>query len=88
MKKLNSILNTIDTSCFGLNKKNINTLNFGEKVEFLIMVFLSTYFAEKSFCVVQEFFSKSRNRLEICEKGDSGLIISMKSAFIKPISIY
>ncbi|XP_008183405.1 protein ZBED8-like [Acyrthosiphon pisum] len=41
-----------------------------KEVELLIMAFPSTYLVEKGFSAVQQLLTKSRNKLEICERGD------------------
>jgi len=40
------------------------------------MAFPSTYLAEKGFSAVQQLLTKSRNRLDICEKGDLRLMLT------------
>ncbi|KAL4104424.1 hypothetical protein QTP88_019725 [Uroleucon formosanum] len=47
-----------------------------KEVELLIMAFPSTYLVEKSFSAVQQLLTKSRNKLEICERGDLRLMLT------------
>lgn len=65
------------TSCFGSNKNLCIYKNqLWKEVELLIMVFPSTYLVEKGFIAVQQLWTKSRNKLEICEKGDLILMLT------------
>ncbi|KAL4148912.1 hypothetical protein QTP88_003051 [Uroleucon formosanum] len=47
-----------------------------KEVELLIMTFSSTYLVEKGFSAVQQLLTKSRNKLEICERGDLRLMLT------------
>jgi len=47
-----------------------------KEVELLIMAFPSTYQVEKGFSAVQQLLTKSRNKLEICERGDLRLMLT------------
>ncbi|XP_050059713.1 SCAN domain-containing protein 3-like [Aphis gossypii] len=47
-----------------------------KEVELLIMAFPSTYLVEKGFSAVQQLLTKSRNKLEICERGDLRLMLT------------
>jgi len=40
------------------------------------MAFPSTYLVEKGFSAVQQLLTKSRNRLDISEKGDLRLVLT------------
>jgi len=45
-------------------------------VELLVMAFPSTYLVEKGFSVVQQLLTKTRNKLEMCERGDLRLMLT------------
>jgi hypothetical protein len=47
-----------------------------KEVELLIMAFPSTYLVEEGFSTVQLLLTNSRNKLEICERGDLRLILT------------
>jgi len=60
---------------FWLKQKTIHP-QLWKEVELLIMALPSTYLVEKGFSVVQLLLIKSRNKLEICERGDLRLMLT------------
>ncbi|CAI6354060.1 unnamed protein product [Macrosiphum euphorbiae] len=57
-------------------KQKIRFPQLWKEVELLIMAFPSTCLVEKGFSAVQQLLTKSRNKLEICERGDLRLMLT------------
>lgn len=66
---------------FWLKQKSMYS-QLWKEVELLIMAFPSTYLVEKGFSAVQQLLIKSRNKLEISERGDLRLMLTIEPDII------